>query len=106
LGTLLAHPGYLSLVVACVIGGLSFGGFLPLWGAMIGACFGRDSFGRVMGLMGPIMGPLNWVVFWFPGWVRDTTASYDLAIQAFLAAIGVAACVLIFLRVPEREPGT
>jgi MFS family permease len=89
-----------------IVGGLSFGGFLPMWGALIGMCYGRESFGRVMGLMAPVMGPLNWLVFPLTGWVRDTTGSYDLAWVAFIGALALAALLLAFLRPPEREPGT
>jgi MFS family permease len=105
LGALLSHPGYAVLLVASAVGGLALGGFLPVWGALIGVCYGREAFGRVMGLMAPVMGPMNWIVFPFTGWVRDRTGSYDLAFVVFLGAIALAAGLLAFLRLPEREPG-
>jgi sugar phosphate permease len=105
-GALRLHIGYAGLLVMSVVGGLSFGGFLPMWGALIGMCYGRASFGRVMGLMAPIMGPVNWLVFPLTGWVRDTTGGYDLVWVAFLGALALAALLLGFLRPPEREPGT
>jgi MFS family permease len=92
--------------VASAVGGLALGGFLPVWGALIGVCYGRAAFGRVMGLMAPAMGPLNWAVFPFTGWIRDSTGSYDLAFAAFLVAIALAAGLLVFLHPPEREHGT
>jgi len=105
-GALRLHFGYGALLGMSIVGGLSFGGFLPMWGALIGMCFGRESFGRVMGLMTPVMGPLNWLVFPLTGRVRDTTGSYDLAWVAFIGALALAAVLLAFLRPPEREPGT
>jgi MFS family permease len=105
-GALRLHIGYGALLGMSIVGGLSFGGFLPMWGALIGMCYGRESFGRVMGLMAPVMGPLNWLVFPLTGWVRDTTGSYDLAWVAFIGALALAALLLTFLRPPEREPGT
>ncbi len=106
IGVLLLHPGYGVLVVASAAGGLALGGFLPVWGALIGVCYGRAAFGRVMGLMAPAMGPLNWAVFPLTGWIRDKTGSYDAAFVAFLVAIALAAGLLVFLRLPERERGT
>jgi sugar phosphate permease len=105
LGVLLAHPGYGVLMGASIVGGLALGGFLPVWGALIGVCYGRAAFGRVMGLMAPVMGPLNWGVYPFTGWIRDRTGNYDLAFVTFLVAIALAAVLLFFLRAPEREPG-
>ncbi len=105
-GALRLQIGYGALLGMSIVGGLSFGGFLPMWGALIGMCYGRESFGRVMGLMAPVMGPLNWLVFPLTGWVRDTTGSYDLAWVAFIGALALAALLLAFLRPPEREPGT
>jgi MFS family permease len=104
IGVLLTHPGYGVLVVASIGGGLALGGFLPVWGALIGVCYGRAAFGQVMGLMAPVMGPLNWSVYPFTGWIRDTTGSYDLALITFLLAIALAAVLLFFLRQPQNEP--
>lgn len=106
LGVLLLHPTYGVLVVGTLIGGLGLGGLLPVWGALIGRCYGRQAFGRVMGLMVPAMGPLLWVVFPFTGWVRDRTGNYDLAFVVFLGAMGLAAGLLTLLRPPQYEPGT
>jgi predicted MFS family arabinose efflux permease len=105
IGVLLSHPGYGVLVAASIVGGLALGGFLPVWGALIGVCYGRAAFGRVMGLMAPAMGPLNWAVYPLTGWIRDRTGSYDVAFAVFLVAIALAAVLLVFLRAPEREPG-
>ena len=106
LSVLLSHASYGPLAAASLAGGLGTGGILPLWGAMIGRCYGREAFGRVMGLMGPIMGPLLWSVFPLTGWIRDRTGNYDGAFVGFLAAITVAACLMACLRPPQREPGT
>jgi len=105
LGVLLSHPGYGVLLLGAICGGLSLGGFLPVWCALIGRCYGRQAFGRVMGLMFSAMGPLLWVVFPFTGWVRDRTGNYDAAFMTFLFALALAAGLLSFLRLPEREPG-
>lgn len=106
LGVLLSHPRYGVLVVGTLIGGLGLGGLLPVWGALIGRCYGRQAFGRVMGLMVPAMGPLLWVVYPFTGWVRDRTGNYDAAFVVFLVALTLGAALLTLLRIPQREPGT
>jgi predicted MFS family arabinose efflux permease len=106
LGVLLSHPSYGVLVAGSMVGGLALGGVSPVWGALIGRCYGRQTFGRVMGLMAPAMGPLMWTVFPFTGWVRDRTGSYDAAFVVFLAALLLGAGLLTMLRLPQREPGT
>lgn len=102
LGALLSRPGYGGLLTAGIAGGLASGASLPVWGAMLGRCYGRQAFGRVMGLMAPLI----WIVFPFTGWVRDRTGRYDAAFEVFLGVIALAAAVLVFLRPPQREPGT
>jgi MFS family permease len=59
LGVLLARPAFGWLALAAGLAGFALGGFLPLWGALIADCFGREAFGRVMGLMAPLMLPLS-----------------------------------------------
>jgi MFS family permease len=102
LGVLLARPGFGWLVAASGLAGFALGGFLPLWGALIGDCFGRESFGRVMGTMGPLMLPLNIGALQLAPWSFDSTGSYDLALRGFLAWVAVAACALAFVRPPAR----
>jgi MFS family permease len=107
LGVLLARPGFGWLVAASGLAGFALGGFLPLWGALIGDCFGRESFGRVMGTMGPLMLPLNIGALQLAPWSFDTTGSYDLALRGFLGWVGVAAVALGLVRPPARgAPGS
>jgi MFS family permease len=101
LSLLLGEASYARMLVASAGFGLSSGGLLPVWGSLIGLRFGRDSFGRVMGLMYPVMMPLTLTGAPFAGWVFDRTGSYSLAFQVFLGAFALAALVLVFLRVPE-----
>ncbi len=100
LGVLLARPGFGWLVLASGVAGFALGGFLPLWGALIGDCFGREAFGRVMGTMGPLMLPLNVAALQLAPWSFDATGSYDVALRAFLGWVAVAAGALGFVRVP------
>ena len=75
-----------------------------LWGALIADCFGREAFGRVMGLMGPLMLPLNVSALQLAPWSFDATGSYQLAIRVFLGWLAVAAGALAFVRLPAPSP--
>jgi MFS family permease len=100
---LLAHPGYPLLVGGACLLGLAAGGFLPLWTALIGDCYGRASYGQVMGLMSPAMLPFNMFSPWFVHRVFDATGSYDGAFATFaVASLGVAASFLL-LRLPKER---
>jgi MFS family permease len=99
---LLSEPDYELLAWACALVGLALGGFLPIWGALIGECWGREAFARVMGLMSPLMSPLVMAAVAVPGFVHDRTGSYALAFQIFLVALALAGTALALLRVPSR----
>ncbi len=102
-------PTHISLVVAGALFGLGYGGILPLWGVLLGAIYGRLVFGRIIGLMGPMMIPFQTLGIPFAGWVFDTTGSYNTAFATFLGLYAAAAAILTFLRVPAlaaREPST
>jgi MFS family permease len=81
------------------------GGMVPLWGALVGAIFGRETFGRAMGLMGPFMLPIQISGVPFAGYVFDRTGSYDVAFQVLFAVYLAAAAALLLLKHPEAEPG-
>ena len=96
---------YPFLVAAGAIFGLGMGGVVPLQGALVGAAFGRRSFGRVMGLMSPAMLPIQMLGVPFAGHVFDRTGSYRPAFQVFIAAFLLSLAALSRLRLPELEPG-
>jgi MFS family permease len=96
---------YGSLLLAGTIFGLGMGGVIPLWGALIGAGFGRQAFGRVMGLMGPVMLPVHILGIPYAGWIYDRTGSYEIAFLTFIGIYVLAIAVLLLLRLPEVEPG-
>jgi MFS family permease len=100
---LLSSASYVALSLACGLLGLAAGGQLPIWGALVARGFGRESFGRALGLMNPAMMPITLVGPPLAGRVFDRTGSYDWAFQIFLAALIVAAIVLAGLRLPELE---
>ena len=97
---------YPSLLLAGAVFGLGMGGIIPLWGATIGAGFGRNAFGSVMGLMIPVMVPIHILGIPYAGWVFDRTGSYEIAFLTFIGLCVVSILVLAFLRLPEVEPGS
>ena len=101
---LLQAESYTALLSAAAVFGLGMGGMMPLWGTLIGACFGRRSFGRVMGLMSPILLPIQILGVPFAGYVYDRSGTYDLAFAVFVCMYLSAMLVLFLLRTPSREP--
>ncbi len=98
----LSQPGFELFLVAAAFFGLGTGSMMPVQGAMLGAVFGRAVFGRVMGLMGPVM--LIPLVVSPPlvGHLYDITGSYTLPLTLFLACFAIAATLLLFLRIPRE----
>ncbi len=92
---------YPVLLVGGGIFGFGMGGIVPLWGSLIGEAFGRRSFGRVMGLMGPCMLPIQTTGVPYAAYIHDRTGDYDVAFLTFLGAYAIASCIL--LAVTQRE---
>ena len=93
---------HMSLLGSGALFGLGFGGVLPLWGVLVGAAYGREEFGRILGLMSPMMIPFETLGIPFAGWVFDRTGSYNGAFLTFLSLYAIAAVVLVFLRLPAQ----
>jgi MFS family permease len=100
----LAVESYPGLLGGAAVFGLGMGGLVPLWGTLIGACYGRRSFGRVMGLMSPLMLPIQILGVPFAGWVFDRWGSYTLAFETFLVVYFASMLVLALLRLPSVDP--
>lgn len=101
---LLRDPGYAALLVAAAVLGLGSGGSLPISGALVGATFGRMAFGRVMGLMSPVMMVLTVVTPPLVGHLYDRAGNYELAFRMLFAGTLFAAIPIAFLRVPGPAP--
>ena len=92
---LLVEPGYDVLMVAAIFFGLSTGGLLPVWNAMMARVFGVASFGRAMGAMGPIITLSILPAYALVGHFFDTTGSYTLGLYVFTGVILLAALLLV-----------
>lgn len=93
--------GYAIMVSATIFIGLAAGGMLPVWGALTARVFGLLSYGRAMGLMGPVI-----VLCAMPGYpavgrMYDMYESYVPALQFFSGVLVLS----ILLLVPVRLGG-
>jgi MFS family permease len=78
--------------------GIAAGGTLPLWSAILGQAFGARDFGRVMGLMSPVMMPLILISSPLAGGIFDATGDYRRVFEVFFVALVLAALPLARLR--------
>ena len=98
------EPGYTTIVLAASMMGLAAGGMLPVWGAMVAAEFGVESYGRVMGLMMPVIAPFAGAGPILAGLSVDMTGSYSMALQGFVGVLMIGAMLLIPLRLATEQP--
>ena len=97
------EPSYAVIVVAIVITGLSTGGMLPVWSALLAAIFGTASYGRVMGLMMPLIVLIVMPGYSLAGYLFDQTGDYSLCFFIFSAAIAVSMPMVAFLKTPSQQ---
>ncbi|MFK7977982.1 MAG: MFS transporter [Halioglobus sp.] len=98
---LLLEPPYWVLLLAAVAFGLSTGGLLPVWNALMARVFGIDSFGRAMGAMGPLITLCILPAYTIVGRLFDSTGNYTVSLQLFGCVVVVAAVLLLPLRLPK-----
>lgn len=92
---------WIFLVGGCFFG-FGMGGIVPMQGAVVGAAFGRDSFGKVLGAMRPVMSLVHLLGVPFAGWVFDTTGTYQPAFLTFLGLYVLTVMVIYGIRVETR----
>ncbi len=102
---LASEPGYPLMLLATGLMGLAAGGMLPVWGAMMAKVFGLLSYGRAMGLMGPLITLLSMPGFVVIGKLFDATGSYQLSLLIFSGLIVVAMLLLLPLKLPIEKNG-
>jgi MFS family permease len=106
LAVLLSSTNYSMLVLGCSLAGISLGGILPSSAALVAACFGSPSFGRVMGAMYVVILGSSIVSAWFVGAVFDRTGRYDAAFQTFLVLAAISTMAALLVRAPAAVPNT
>ncbi|MBV1907476.1 MAG: MFS transporter [Pseudomonadales bacterium] len=95
--------GYNHFLLGACLFGFGMGGIVPMQSAVIGAVFGRESFGRVLGATRPGIAILQLMGIPFAGWVFDTTGSYKPAFTTFLVLYFVAAAIVYLLKVKPYQ---
>ena len=108
--TLAQEPTYPLMVLASALVGLAAGGMLPVWGAMTAHAFGLASYGRAMGLMGPLITLCIMPAFPLVGRLFDLSGSYVSSLYLFAGVTVVAAALLLPLNLdqpvtPEAQTG-
>lgn len=103
--TLALEPRYSLMLLATVSLGLAAGGMLPVWGAMMARAFGLTSYGRAMGLMGPLITLCVMPGFAVVGKLYDMSGSYTTCLLIFSGLTVLAASLLLPLRL-DRLPAT
>ncbi|MEP4148808.1 MAG: MFS transporter [Halioglobus sp.] len=103
---LASEPQHYVMLAGTSLLGLAAGGMLPVWGAMMAQVFGLASFGRAMGLMGPIITLCVMPGFTIIGRMYDSLGTYSTSLYLFSAVCVVAAGLLIPLNLNASKPGT
>lgn len=94
---------YPSLLFAAVIFGFGMGGVVPLQAAIVGKTFGRECFGKVMGLLRPTMMPIHLIGLPLSNWLFDQYGSYQLAFQISMGAYILAILIVLNLQLPPSN---
>jgi len=93
---------YATLVIASAIFGFGMGGVVPLHAMVVSTLFGPREFGKVMGLMRPMMIPIQSIGLPLSGWIYDKYGSYDFAFYLFLAFL-IIALATTWLMIPRER---
>jgi predicted MFS family arabinose efflux permease len=92
------QPGFSLILIAICLLGLATGGMLPVWGAMMARVFGLASYGKAMGLMGPVITLSVMPGFALIGRLYDETGNYQLALLVFTGITLLSALILAPLK--------
>ena len=87
--------------VFVVVYGISYGGAIPVYMAIVGEYFGRKNYATIRGfnqlfhIPTTVSGPV------FAGWIYDTTGSYTVAFTSFIVAMLIGVSFLFLARRPN-----
>ena len=98
------EPGHVGMLLGASFLGLAAGGMLPVWGALMAHLFGLASYGRAMGMMGPIITLCVMPGYTIIGKMFDSLGSYTPSLYLFTVVCGLSALLLLPLRLPDRQP--
>ena len=94
---------FAGFVLLALLLGLGVGGVMPLAAALLARAFGPEAFGPMMGLMTPMMIPLQSIGAPFAAAVFDTTGNYQSAWYTLAALLLVACGLLSLLKLEDKE---
>ena len=94
-------PGHGLMLVGTSILGLAAGGMLPVWAALMAHVFGLASYGKAMGLMGPVITLCVMPSYTVIGRMVDSYGSYTPSLYLFTGFCFVAAALLLPLRLEK-----
>lgn len=86
-----------------IVYGLTYGGCVPQWAALVGDLFGLSAMGTIFGtiiFLVTIPGAVGPILF---GYIFDVTGSYDIAFLIVAAFVAVAILILRFIKTPETS---
>ena len=84
-----------------IVYGISYGGAIPVYMAIVGEYFGRKNYATIRGfnqlfhIPTTVSGPV------FAGWIYDTTGSYTVAFTSFIIAMLIGVGFLAFAKRPN-----
>lgn len=96
-----AGSSYNHFLIGSIVMGLATGGMLPVWGALIAILFGAANYGRVMGLMGPVLVLCTVSALPLTGYLYDETGSYTLPLLIFTGLLVVSLLWIPLLKRPN-----
>ena len=91
------------LWVFVIIYGISYGGAIPVFMAIVGEYFGRKNFATIRGWMQLCHVPSTVVGPVYAGWIYDTTNNYQVAFMSFIVALILGTVFLFLSKKPSRE---
>jgi MFS family permease len=103
---LLWFSSYAMVLLGCCLAGIALGGILPSSSALVAACFGSPSFGRVMGAMYVVILGSSIIAAWFVGAIFDRTGQYQAAFLIFLVLAAGSTISTLLVRTPKTDPKT
>lgn len=98
LACFLGASAFVPIAIGSGLVGLSTGGMIPVWGALIAEFFGVENYGRAMGLMTPCGVVPSMLAPLLAGLIHDLTDSYRLVFIVFMALLVGALTLVPFIR--------
>ncbi|WP_311269578.1 MFS transporter [Sphingobium sp. WCS2017Hpa-17] len=100
---LLLPVGYPLLVLDAIIIGACGGGVVAAHGVLATRLFGPESFGKIVGVTGPMTIPFLFGMGPLAGILRDKTGNYGFAVSIFIAGFLIASISFLILALRERR---